>query len=158
MLTTLISDFGILAQSSFSWTPMTYYIVAGLIQTVVILVGFRVMGVDPEHNSFIGALIAAAVINVAAFFLKDQGVVGAMISGLLLFGILAAVSSGEVLKAFFMGIILVASYGAIGMTVVPRTPLEIDDIGGFTQVVMTGGLEAEPIREEDSDKLMAPKK
>lgn len=154
----LWTEVGIIAQASFKWTPATYYIAAGIIHTIVILVGFRMMGVDPEHNSFIGAALAGAIINVAAYFLREQGVVGAIIIGVLVFGLLAAISSGEILKAFFMGFICIAMWGAIGSVLIPRTPLEATSIGGYTQIVMTGGMEAEPIREEDTEKLSSPLK
>ena len=48
---------------------------------------------------------------------------------------------------------MVASYGAVGKVVLPKTPLDEYDIGGLTQVVIAGGMEPEPLREEDVDNL-----
>lgn len=151
----LLFDLPLLAQSGgLSWTPVTYYVLCGVVQLLVILGGFRLMGVDPEQNGFIGALIATVIINVLGYFLRDAGVVGALIVGGSTFAVLAGVTSGEVLKAFFMTSIVFASYAGIGTVVFPRTPLEVDDVGGFTRIVMTGGLEPEPINEETNEKLI----
>lgn len=150
---TLLADVGLLAAGGLEWTPITFYILAGVIHFVLILVGFRLLGVDPEQNGVIGAVIAAVLINVVQYFLRDTGVVGAIIVGVGSFAVLAGITSGEVLKAFFMTVIVIASYGGIGKVVLPRTPLEADDVGGFTRTVLTGGLEAEPITEREANKL-----
>lgn len=152
----LLAEVGILAQSSFEWTPMTYYIVAGIMHMIVILVGFRLMQVDPENNTFVGAILAAGLINTGAFFLRDFGVVGAIAVAGLVFFLLAAISSGEVLKAFFMSFICIAAWGGMGQLLIPKTPLTVESVGGYTNIVMTGGMKAEPIREEDSLKLSEP--
>ena len=44
----------------------------------------------------------------------------------------------------------------MGTFVLPRTPLQVDDIAGLPRVIMTGGMEAEPITEEEADKMSAP--
>ncbi|MEZ4462608.1 MAG: hypothetical protein R3E66_23360 [bacterium] len=150
---TLLSDIGMLAAGGLEWTPVTYYVLSAIVHFVLILVGFRLLGVDPEQNGVIGSLIAAVIINVAQYFLRDTGVVGAIIIGLGSFAVLAGVTSGEVLKAFFMTVLVIASYGGIGKVVFPRTPLEVDDVGGFTRTVLTGGLEAEPITEKQANDL-----
>ena len=144
----------LVADAAITWTPVTFYVAMGILHVLLILIGFRMMGVDPEQNTFIGAVLAAAVINVAAYFLSDSGVIGSMISGALIFGLLVAVTSGEVAKCFVMTILVIGAYGAMGMFLLPRTPLEIDDVGGFTRVILTGGMKAEPITERDATKLM----
>jgi hypothetical protein len=149
----MLNEIGMLAIGGLKWTPVTYYVVAGIVHFLLIVVGFRLMGVDPEQNGVFGALIGAVLINVIQYFVRDTGVVGALIVGLGTFALLAGITSGEVLKAAFMTILVIASYGGIGAVIFPRTPLEIDDAGGFTRVVMTGGLEPEPITEDDTDKL-----
>lgn len=142
-----------LAASAITWTPVTFYVAMGIIHTLVVLIGFRVMQVDAEHNSFIGALLAAAVFNVVAYFVRDAGVIGVMITGAAIFGMTVMVSSGEALKAFFMTMMVIATYGIVGNFIVSRTPLNMDDLAGFPRVVTTGGLEAEPITEEDNERL-----
>lgn len=155
MMSTL-ADIGIIAAGGLEWTPVTYYVIAAIMQFILIIVGFRLMGVDPEQNGVIGALVAAVGINVVQYFVRDTGVIGVMIVGATTFGLLAAVTSGEVMKAAFMTTLVIASYGALGTVVFPRTPLEMDDVNGFTRVVLTGGLEAEPITERQTDELSKP--
>ena len=139
--------------AAITWTPTVFYIAMGIIHTVLILVGFRVMQVDPEHNSFIGAVLAGVAINVTAFFVKDLGVIGIMVQIAVIFGSLVLVSSGEVLKAGVMALICVGLYGGVAQFVIPRTPLTEFAIGGFSQVIINGGMEAEPIDEEQGRKL-----
>lgn len=141
-----------------TWTPVTYYVAMGIVHLVVILLGFRAMQVDAENNTFIGALMAAGAIGAAGYFLRDFGVVGVMIYGGVLFGSLIAVTSGETLKSFFMTLIVIASYAIGGnFFVQPHTPLTLEQVNGVTRVVMTGGLKAEPMTEEDADNLMKGK-
>lgn len=97
--------------------------------------------------------MAAGIINVVAFFFKDIGLVGILISGAVVFGMLVAVSSGEALKALGMTLLLMVSYGLVGEFIVARTPLTMDDLAGFPRVVTTGGLEPEPITEDDTQRL-----
>lgn len=150
----LLVDVPLLAQASLSWTPVTYYVFCGVIQLIAILVGFRLMGVDPEQNGFIGAAIAVVIINVLGFFLRDAGVIGAIIVGGATFAILAGITSGEVLKAFFMTMIVFATYAAAGTILFPRTPLEVEDVGGYTRILLAGGLEPEPLSEKSNEKLI----
>lgn len=142
-----------LAASAITWTPVTFYVAMGIIDTLIVLFGFRLMQVDAEHNSFIGAILAAALFNVVAYFVRDTGVIGIMITGAVIFGMLVMVSSGEALKAFFLTMIVMAAYGVVGSFIVKRTPLNMDDLAGFPRVVTTGGLEPEPITEEDNKRL-----
>ena len=148
-----MTDIAILAASSIEWTPVTFYVAMGIIHTLAVLIGFRILQVDVEHNSLIGAVLAAGLINVIAYFLRDTGVVGILITGAAIFGLLVAISSGEALKAFGLTLAFMALYGIVGSFVVKRTPLSIDDLAGFPRVVTTGGLEAEPITEDDTERL-----
>ncbi|MGM0558308.1 MAG: hypothetical protein ACQEVA_18130 [Myxococcota bacterium] len=152
----LLTDTTLFAKALITWTPTTFYVAAAIIQTVVFLVGFRLLGVDPEHNTFVGALLAAAIANIVAFFLRDAGLFGILTTGAVHFGLLVAVSSGEVLKSVFVFAVSLAVYGLMGTFVLPRTPLHVDDIAGLPRVIMTGGMEAEPITEEEADKMAAP--
>lgn len=146
----------ILSEALITWTPVTFYVAAAIIQTLVFLGGFRLLGVDPEHNTFIGALLAAAIANIVAYFLRDAGLFGILATGAVHFGLLVAISSGEVLKAVMVFVVSLAVYGLMGIFVLPRTPLHVDQIAGLPRVIMTGGMEAEPITEEDADKMAAP--
>lgn len=148
-----LSSHTVVAASAITWTPTTFYVAMGILHTILILAGFRLMQVDAEHNSFIGAILAAGVFNAIAFFTKDVGVVGILISGAAIFGLLVAVSSGEALKALGMTLLVIAMYGVVGQFIVSRTPLTIDDLAGFPRMVATGGLEPEPITEEDHKRL-----
>jgi hypothetical protein len=141
--------------NAITWTPVTYYVAMGIIHTLLVLLGFRAMQVDEENNTFVGAIISAVVIGLTGYFTRDFGVVGVMVYGAVTFGILVAVTSGEALKSFFMLCLVIATYFIGGnFFLEPRTPLTLDQVGGMTRVVMTGGLEAEPMTEEESNKLM----
>ncbi len=141
--------------NAITWTPVTYYVAMGVIHLIIILGGFRVMQVDAENNTFIGALLSAGTIGAAGFFLRDWGIIGVMGYGTVLFGVLVAVTSGEALKSFFMSMFIIASYFIGGTFMLePKTPLTLDQVGGMTQVVMTGGLKAEPMTERDTNELM----
>lgn len=146
----------LLSEALITWTPVTFYVAAAILQTIVFLGGFHLLGVDPEHNTFIGALLGAGIANVVAFFLRDAGLFGILATGAVHFGLLVAISSGEVLKSVGVFIASLAIYGLMGMFVLPRTPLHVNDIAGLPRVIMTGGMEAEPITEEEAEKMAAP--
>jgi hypothetical protein len=152
----LLTDTTLFAKALITWTPTTFYVAAAIIQTGIFLGGFHLLGVDPEHNTFVGALLGAAIANIVAFFLRDAGLFGILAAGAVHFGMLVAISSGEVLKSVFVFVVSLAVYGLMGMFVLPRTPLHIDDIAGLPRVIMTGGMEAEPITEEEAEKMSAP--
>lgn len=150
------TSFAVLGETSIDWTPKTFYIAAGIVHAILILVGFRLLGVDPENNTFVGALIAAAIGNVAAFFLRDAGLFGILASGTIHFGLLVAITSGEVLKATIVFFLAMATYGGLAMYITPRTPLTLEEIAGIPRVIVSGGLEAEPITEEEANELAEP--
>lgn len=145
-----------LAATAISWTPATFYVASGIVNTIVVLVAFRVLQIDVEHNSFVGAGLAAAVFTAFAYFFRDAGVIGVMVTGTAVFGSLVFVSSGEALKSLGVAMLVFASFGGLGSFITARTPLTLDDIGGIPRVVLSGGLEAEPITEETTSKLSAP--
>ena len=110
----------------------------------------------PDAIGKVAALCDEAVpgmFNVVAYFTKDTGVVGVLITGAVTFGMLVMISSGEALKALGMTVICFALWGVVGDFIVERTPLNIDDLAGYPRVISTGGLEAEPITEEDNERL-----
>lgn len=138
----------ILAEALITWTPSTYYIATAIIHAILIFVGFRVMQVDPEHNSVIGAVIAAAVIATVGFFAKDYGLIGNLVTGAAIFGILLAITAADAIKSLVMSAIVVASFGLIGNFITSRTPLTPEELGGLTLVVISGELDAEPLQSE----------
>ncbi len=152
----LLTDAPLLAKAMITWTPVTFYVAAGILHTIIFLVGFRLLGVDPEHNTFVGALLGAAIANIVAYFMRDAGLAGILTSGAVHFAILVAISSGEVLKSVMVFAAAMSLYALMGVVVLPRTPLHVDDIAGLPRVMMTGGIEAEPITEEEADKMAAP--
>jgi hypothetical protein len=153
---TLLAQFPLVAEALITWTPTTFYVAAAIIQTIVFLAGFHLLGVDPEHNTFVGALLGAAIANIVAFFLRDAGLFGILAAGAVHFGLLVAISSGEVLKSVMVFAVSMSVYGLMGTFVLPRTPLNVNDIAGLPRVIMTGGMEAEPITEEEAEKMAAP--
>lgn len=137
-----------------TWTPMAFYITMAIVHTIVILLAFRALQLDAEHNTFIAALMAAVIANVVAFFLKDMGVFGILGSTAALFGMLVVISHVDVLKSGLVWIILMALYWAVAWFILPRqNDLYIEDIAGIPQVIMQGGLEAEPITADEYDNL-----
>ena len=143
----------ILAASAIKWTPVTFYVASGIVNTILVLFAFRALQVDVENNSFIGAAIAVGAFTAVNYFFRDAGVVGAMVGGASIFFMLVFVTSGEALKSLLVTMAVFAVYGAFGSFIVDRTPLSVDDIAGLSRVVMTGGLEAEPITEDDNAAL-----
>lgn len=153
-------DAALLAQSFLTWSPVTFYAVCALIQAVVIFVSFRFLNVDPEQNTIIGALIAGAAINIACYLLRDSLLVCVIANIGLTFGALVAISAGEALKAVMVSVLCMSVYWVAGTTILPKTPLNINDIGGMTKVIRQGGLEAESLDTQERDlydKTAAPK-
>ena len=138
------------------WSVTNYYILSGLVLTLVIFFGLQLMQTEPDNNKFMGALIAGSLTAAAGYFLRDADVLGALILGFGMFIVLAAVTSGEVLRSFIMTFVMIALWGGFGMVLLPQTPLDEYDVGGFTQIVMQGGLEERPITEDDTDELLDP--
>ncbi len=135
------------------WTPVTFYVAMGILHILAILIGFRLLHIDPENNTFVGAVIAGVVINVIAYFVRDLGVVSVMIQLVVVFGMLVMVASGEAFKGLLMSAILLGSYGAVATFVIPRTPLDQRQIGGFAEVILEGGLKQSALTEGDVKNL-----
>ena len=153
-----ILTFPVTAEALITWTPLTFYIAAAIVHTILFLVGFRLAGVDPEHNTFVGAVLAAGIANGTAYFLRDFGLFGILASGAVHFAMLVAITSGEVLKSALVFLVAMAAYAGMGFFILPRTPLDVNKIGGLPRVIMTGGIEPEPITEEEAEKMSAPAK
>lgn len=141
-------SFPMIAEALITWTPVTFYVAAGIAQAITAYATFKLMGVDPENNTIIGAIIAAVVINLVAYFTRDYGLAGVLGTGAAIFGMLVAVTSGEALRAAFVAALCMGVYAGVGFVVVPRTPLTADKIGGLPAVMMKGGLEEEPLDEQ----------
>ncbi len=135
------------------WTPLTFYVAMGIIHILAILIGFRLLEIDPENNTFIGALIAGVVINVIAYFVRDLGIVSVMIQIVVVFGILVVIASGEALKNGIMAVVVLGSYGALATFIIPRTPLDQRQIGGFAEVILEGGLKQSALTEKDVENI-----
>lgn len=144
----------LLAESSetlFQWNPTTFYVACGVIHTVVIWIGMQLFGADPEYNTIPAAIAAAAVGNVAAYFLRDFGVVG-FISTAGVFVLLLLISSGiDIFRTVIVFILVMGSYAAVGKYVVGQTEMTAYDLGGVPKVTMKG-LKAEPLERPDAKK------
>jgi hypothetical protein len=134
-----------------TWTPTTFYIAAAIIQVPVIWLGYQFLGGDPEYTNFPAALAVAAVGNVIAFFLKDLGVVGAVSTSAALYGLLLVTSGIDIFRSMAVFGLVMMSYWGFGQFVVERTPLDAYSIGGPAKVMLTGGLQPEPL-ESDNDQ------
>lgn len=144
-------DLALIAQSLQNMTPVTFYAACAVAQAIVIFVSFRVLNVDPEHNTVIGALIAAAGINAVGYFVRDATLVGVIVNIAVVFGALVAVSAGEALKAVMVTVLCFGVYWGAGTQLLPRTNLRIDDVGGMTKVIRQGGLQAESLDTQERD-------
>ena len=139
----------LLADALITWTPLTFYIAAGIVQAILTYLGFKLLQVDPEQNTIIGALVAGAVMAVAGYLTRDMTLVGVLISSSAIFGSLVLVSSGEALKAIPMTMVCMATYYVLALGLVPRTPLTHEAIGGLNKVFQQGGLQEEAIESAD---------
>ena len=151
-----VANTPLLAEAAITWTPATFYVAAGIVHVIVYLLVYRILQTDPEHNTFVGAVFAAAIANAAAYFLRDAGLFGILAAGSIHFALLVGISSGEVVKSLVVFLIALAAYAGLGHFVIPRTPLDVNQIDGIPRVIMTGGLEAEPITEEEADEMAEP--
>ncbi len=146
---------GLIAESSkalFAWTPTTFYIASAVVHTLVIWLGYQLLGGDREYNNFPSALGAAAVGNVLAYFLRDFGVVGVAGTFGGYFLLLLLTSGIDIFRTVVVFILVMSAYWGFGTIVVERTPLDVYSIGGVPQVEMTGGYKNEPIeRPEKKD-------
>ncbi len=156
---TLVSNPLFLAQiGGLTWTVTTFYVAAAVLHLIIILGMFRLLHLEPEYNTFIGAIAAAGISNGAAFFLKDYTLFGVLGTGAIFFAILVAISQADVLKSLYVWAVVMASYAALAFLVVPRSELTIEQIGGIPLVIMSGGLKAEPFTDEAYDNISSGKK
>ncbi len=144
----------VLTSSGWTWTPETFYAVAAVVQLLLILGAFRLLGLSPEHNTFVGAAIVVIPANGVAFFMKYMGLVGVLIPAVVFFGLLTFVTRGDVLKAGAAWFGSMAVYWGMATLILPTADdLYIDDLGGLPQVLLEGGLEVEPMTEDDLEAL-----
>ncbi len=151
-----IAELPVLAEAAITWTPKTFYIASAIVHVIVYLVGFKLLQTDPEHNTFVGAVIAAVIANFATYALRSYGLFGILGAGAIHFTLLVAITSGEAVKSLVVFLISMAAYAGLGHFITQRTPLEAENIGGIPMVIMGGGLEAEPITEDEANELSAP--
>lgn len=145
------ADLAVIAQSGkalIRWTPTTFYAAAAVIHTAVIWLGYRMLGLEAEYNTVTAALASATVANVAAFFLKDFGIVGVIGTGAAFVTMLLLTSGMDIFRTLMVFALTMMVYGGMGNFIAQRTPLNAYDMGGVPKVIMTGGFQPEPIRQE----------
>lgn len=146
--------FPILADTGLTWTVETYYIVAAVLQVVVILMAFRVMNLPAEYNTFPHAAMVVIGTNAIAYFSRDLGLVGILLTTFALFLLLVAVARGDVLKsAIAWGLVLVVYWGVAWFVVDYEEALISDQLGGVPHMLLQGELEAEPVTDETYEDL-----
>ncbi len=156
----------LIADSGLTWTPETFYVAATVVHLVIILLVFRLMQLPADYNTFINALFVAVPTNATAYFTKDFGIVGVLLTGVVLFGLLAAIARGDVIKAGAVWIVAIIGYWAMAYFIVPQMvndyfddPRQADaefiasELGSIPQVLLQGGLEAEPMTTDDYERL-----
>lgn len=150
----MLTSFVVLAEGGLTWTPETFYIAVTVAQMIIILLTFRVLGLPSEYNTFVNALFVVIPTNAAAFFLKDAGIVGILITGSMLFVLLAMVTRGDVFKSGLAWILTISAYWGLAYFVVPaEDDLYIEQLGGMPYMLMEGGMEAEPLTAEEYEEL-----
>lgn len=144
------SSWIVIAEGGMSWTPETFYIAAAVAQLVAVLLVFRILQLPSEYNTFINALFVVIPTNVAAYYLAGAGLVGVLVTGTMLFVLLALIARGDMLNSCVAWVVLVALYWVLAYFIVPEAEdLEIGDLGNIPQVLIEGGLEEETLERED---------
>lgn len=147
----------ILAQSGepmITWTPRTFYLASALVHSVLIFVGYRLLGADPQHNTVLTAIGCAAIGNLAAFVARSYGgVVGFTITAMAFYGLLLLGSGVDLFRSLLVFTLVLGSYGALGSLIAERTPLDAYDIKGVPKVIMTGGFKPEPLERKEGDAV-----
>lgn len=145
MLTSLL----VVAEGGLSWTPETFYVAVAVAQLLVILVAFRVMNLPAEYNTFPHAALVAGGANLLAYFTKDLGVVGILVTGFALFLLLVAVTRGDVIKSMIAWVLTIALYWVVAYGLIEHVeheePLHIEQLGGVPYMLMEGGMEPETL-------------
>lgn len=143
------------AKPLITWTPTTFYVTAFLFQTIGVYLVGKILGIDAEHNNPIALAICMGIANAVAFFVRDMGVVGILISSATFVVLLLGVSAVDILMTVVGFLVALGIYGVLGGFLIDRTPdtLTAETIGGLPKVVITGEIEAEPVdRVPGSDK------
>lgn len=144
----------VIADGGLSWTPETFYAAATVVHILLILLAFRVLALSPDYNTFGGAVLVALGLNLAAYFTKDFGIVGVLTPSVVLFGLLAFIARGDVLKGGLVWLVVMASYLGLSHLIIPNSEdLFIEDLGGIPQTLDAGGLTPEAITEDDFENL-----
>ena len=139
----------IAAKALITWTPLTFYIVAAIIQWPLVSLAFRLLGADTERAGWINALVVAIATGVVGYVTRDMGVLGLLATAGASFGSALFVSAGDAPRSIAVGIACFAVWPALALGVVPRTPLTHESVGGFSAACFVG-LDEEAFNEENS--------
>ena len=129
------------------WTPATFFVAMAVVQTLLILIGFRMFDLEEEHRTVLSAAVGAVVINGVAYFMRDHSALGVIVHSVAIFGVLIALSSGSIKATFSVMAVMIVIYGAASNFVMERTDLLPEDFGGIVEAIAIGGVEAEPLTE-----------
>jgi hypothetical protein len=86
--------------------------------------------------------------NVAAYFLRDFGVLGIIGICAAFIIVLLAMTAVNTLVTLVGFLVVLGVYAGTAQFAMTRTPLTIEEIGGLPEVVVTGNIEAEPIKRD----------
>ena len=134
--------------SLLAWTPATFYALSAIVQTIAVFFVGRSMGVDREYFDPIPVAISMGLGNVAAFFLRDLGVLGIIGICAAFIVVLLAMTAVNTLVTLVSFLVVLGAYAGTVQFAVTRTPLTMEEIGGLPEVVVTGEIEAEPIERD----------
>lgn len=157
----MMTSFLVLAEGGLTWTPETYYIVAAVVQLIVILLLFKVMNLRAEYNTFPHAAMVVIGTNLTAYFTIGFGLVGVLLTGFALFVLLAMMTRGDVIKSSVAWVVVMAMYWAVAMSAVHFEDLDSEELeevfvqqfGPLPYALMEGGLDAEPMTRDDYERL-----
>ena len=140
-----------------SWNPTTFYLLATVVHTVVIYGGYALLGGDPQHNTWVTAMVAAAIGNGTAYACRGfEPLIGVLSTSFTYFVVLVAFSGVDMGRSIAVLVVLILTYSGVTQVVLPRTDeLQARAIGGIPQAAHQGGLQKAPI-DKEADESTGP--
>ncbi len=146
----MVTSYVMVAEAGMAWTPELFYVVTAVVQLITVLVTFRLLNLPAEYNTFINGAFVVGITNALAYYTSGVGVVGILVTCFALFLLLVAISRGDVLKSLIAWILVLSVYWGMAYFVSDhQRALPVQELGGVPYMLMEGGMEAEPLTEEE---------
>ena len=137
-----------------AWTPEVFYVVMAIVHLIVLLVGFRLMGVVGDYNKFVNALLVVVPANVIAFFTRDLGMIGVLITATVFFLFLVAGSRGDIGKSFVVWTLVILTYWGVAFYVVEvEYALQSEELGGIPYLFLEGEMDGHAVTQDDYRRI-----